>query len=396
MSFGMVGSASTPWKVFCVGLGLLQLLLASGCASTLQSPQGSIAPGSLGESETGGAIGALPPEPLPAPPEAGEPQAGAPPARVTADVAATGVAPLPRSHDYVIGDEDEIEISVYADPDLAKTQVVRPGGYITFPLIGTIRAAGLTPEALRQEVAQGVAKYVKDPQVSVIVKAYNSRRVGVLGQVKNPGLFRLINDVTLLDALSRAGGPTEDADPQGSMVLRGQQLIPVDFVKLLKYGDARQNIPLDPGDVVMVASIKDRKVFVIGEVNHPQVIGLKPGTTVVESVAQAGGFTRDARKGNVLLVRGGIGNPKLIPIDVDKITDAEPGAQDVQLQAGDIVYVPRTFMANVVRFFQDVSQILAPFVLAESAFILGPAVYSAIKTVGTATTTTGVVVSPSP
>src|SRR5688572_5921716 len=93
--------------------------------------------------------------------------------------------------DYVLGEDDEIEISVYGDSELEKTQAVRPGGLITFPLIGSIRASGQTPEQLRETIAEQLARYVNNPKVTVIVRAYNSRKVSVLGQVNAPGLLRV-------------------------------------------------------------------------------------------------------------------------------------------------------------------------------------------------------------
>ena len=148
--------------------------------------------------------------------------------------------------DYVLGEEDEIEISVYGNDDLVKTQAVRPGGYITFPLIGSIRASGLTPEQLREQIAVQLEPFVRNPQVAVIVRAYNSRKVSVLGEVKTPGLQRMSSDITVLEALSRAGGVNEGADLRGALLLRGQKLVPVDFTRLLKTGTPVRTSPSSP------------------------------------------------------------------------------------------------------------------------------------------------------
>jgi polysaccharide biosynthesis/export protein len=354
--------------------------------------------------------------------------------------------------DYILGEEDEVEISVYGNDDLEKTQAVRPGGYITFPLVGSIRASGRTPEQLREEIAGLLSSNVRNPQVTVIVKAYNSRKVSVLGEVKAPGLQRVSSNISVLEALSRAGGMNEDADLRGTLVLRGQQIVPVDFTRLLKQGDPTQNIPLQPGDVILVPNLNEKKVFVLGQVRAPQVVSLtpnlsvvealsraggltddadlsgamvvrsgsalpvsfdklmhgsdlsqnirlqpddtilipdirdkkvfvlgtvrsplvatlKPGTTLVEAISMAGGFADGARTSNILVVRGGLGNPTLMTVNFNNIVDGRPEAPNAPLESGDIVYVPRTAISNAARFFQDISSIITPFVLAETGYI---------------------------
>jgi protein involved in polysaccharide export with SLBB domain len=357
------------------------------------------------------------------------------------------------ANDYVLGEEDEIEISVYGNDDLEKTQAVRPGGYITFPLVGSIRASGRTPEQLREQITSQLSAYVRNPQVTVIVRAYNSRKVSVLGEVKAPGLHRISSNISVLEALSRAGGMNEDADLRGTLVLRGQQIVPVDFTRLLKQGDPTQNIPLQPGDVILVPNLNEKKVFVLGQVRTPQVVPLapnlsvieaisraggltddadlsgamvvrsgsalpvsfdrlmrgsdlsqnillqaddtilvpnikdkkvfilgtvrsplvatlKPGTTLVEAISMAGGFADGARTSNILVVRGGLGNPTLMTVNFNDIVDGRPEKPNTLLESGDIVYVPRTAISNVARFFQDISSIVTPFVLAESGYII--------------------------
>ena len=381
---------------------------------------------------------------------------GAPPSGVSFAAQAQAAAQPPAANptnDYILGEDDEIEISVYGNDDLEKTQAVRPGGYITFPLIGSIRASGLTPEQLRTQIATQLATYVRNPQVAVIVRGYNSRKVSVLGQVKAPGLQRVSSDIRVLEALSRAGGITDDADLRNALLLRGQQLVPVDFTRLLKNGDAGQNLPLQSGDVILIPSVAEKKVFVLGQVRTPQVVSLtpdlsvveaisraggltesadlsgamvvrsgnalpvsfdklmrssdlsqnirleaedtilipdikdkkifvlgtvrsplvaplRPGTTVVEAVSMAGGFADGAKTSDIVVIRGGLGNPTLMTVNFDDIVDGRLEAPNSLLESGDIVYVPRTAISNVARFFQDISSIVTPFVLAETGYIL--------------------------
>jgi len=308
-------------------------------------------------------------------------------------------SPSPRSEgarprSYRIGEDDELSISVYGESDLSKTQSVRPDGKIAFPLVGDIEASGLTPDELRGQLTQKLARFVRNPRVTVIVESYKSKRVSVLGEVKHPGIVPLTAKTSLLEGISKAGGVTENADLEGAMLVRQGHVMPVDFEKLLRGGEvAQNNLPLDPADVILIPNVAAKKVFVLGEVQRPLVAALKYRTSLVEVIAMAGGFTRDAEKKNVLVVRGGLGTPKIVKINVDAITNEGELDQNLPLQPGDIVYAPRTLVADVDRFFQHISTWLQPIVLAETGIFLGPDVYSVLTT-GETTTNTAVSVNP--
>jgi polysaccharide export outer membrane protein len=287
--------------------------------------------------------------------------------------------------EYRIGVDDKLEISVYGDRDLSKTQTVRPDGKIDFPLAGTLQAAGLTADDLGARIRERLVKYLRDPQVTVLITEYNSRRVSVLGEVKTPGLLRLSADISLLEAVSRVGGLTENSDLQGALLVRDSKVLPVDFEKLLRRGDLTQNVLLRPNDVVFIPDLRNKKVFILGEVNKPQVAILKPGLTLVESISLAEGFTRSAESRNVLIIRGGLGTPKILEVNVAAVTREGQVASNVPLESGDIVFVPASLIANVVRFFDDLRTIISPFVLAATGITLYPDVKSVLesgKTVG--------------
>jgi polysaccharide export outer membrane protein len=284
-------------------------------------------------------------------------------------------------NEYRIGKDDELDISVYGDDDLTKTQTVRPDGKIAFPLIGDIQASGITPDELREQMTQRLSRYLKNPQVTVIVSKYNSKQVFVLGQVRTPGVFRLSSDINVLQGVARAGGVTEEADLQGALLIRDARVVPVNFERLLKSGDFTQNILLRPNDAILIPNVSAKKAFILGEVKQPLVVTLKHNMTLIESISMAGGFTRDAKSENVLIVRGGLGNPQVITVNVDRITDSgTTGHSNVLLQPNDIVYVPQTLMAKIDRVAEHVSKILSPIILTEFGISLYPSVKSVITT----------------
>jgi polysaccharide export outer membrane protein len=192
------------------------------------------------------AQGVSPPAPPSRPPSAPAPAplAGPPPA--TADL---GLA------EYRIGPEDVLDILVWKNPDLTRTVSVRPDGRISLPLLNDVAAAGLTPMELRAVLAKGLAEFVNDAEVSVVVKEIHSFKVSVVGMVKTPGRYEMRGPVTILEALALAGGTTEFAKRDRIAVfrqVRGRwQRYGFDYTNVIVDG-ADQNFPLRAGDIVVV------------------------------------------------------------------------------------------------------------------------------------------------
>ncbi len=157
---------------------------------------------------------------------------------------------------YVIGPEDVLDINVWKEPDVSRVVPVRPDGKISLPLINDVQAAGLSPQQLAAAVTEKLRKYFNEPQVTVIVTAINSQRVFVVGEVLRAGAFPLIPGMTVLQALSSAGGFTTFANVKNIHVMRlhdGKHLeLPFNYRDVLKGDNPDQNIKLEPGDTVVV------------------------------------------------------------------------------------------------------------------------------------------------
>jgi polysaccharide export outer membrane protein len=122
--------------------------------------------------------------------------------------------------EFRLGPDDVIEVSVYQDKELNRTVPVRPDGKISLPLIGEMPASGKTATDLQKEISQKLKQYIADPTVTVVVKEVNSPKVSVLGEVKTPGMYKIKDRATLLDAIALAGGLTEYAKKNKIYVLR--------------------------------------------------------------------------------------------------------------------------------------------------------------------------------
>jgi polysaccharide export outer membrane protein len=157
---------------------------------------------------------------------------------------------------YVIGAQDVLDISVWKEPDLTRTVPVRPDGKISLPLLNDVQAGGLTPTQLATQITERLKKYVTDPQVTVIVTAINSQRIYVLGEVSRAGAYVLLPGMTVLQALSSAGGFTQFAKVKNIYLLReenGRQVkYSFNYKEFINGKNPKQNIAVKTGDTIVV------------------------------------------------------------------------------------------------------------------------------------------------
>ena len=218
---------------------LLILLLVLGCGV-------SVASGQNGANPTGVAQSALPDAGAAA--KSGQPAApDTTPPRVS-DVTPSG---------FVIGVEDVLNINVWKEPEMSRVVPVRPDGMITLPLIGEIKAVGLTPLQLQDQISGSLKKFMSDPQVTVIVGEIRSLTFNVVGQVLKPGYYPLTRRMTVLDAIALSGGFQPFAKEKKVYVLRtsadGKQVrLPFNYKDVIKGKRADENIELQPRDTVVV------------------------------------------------------------------------------------------------------------------------------------------------
>ncbi|MEJ2102792.1 MAG: polysaccharide biosynthesis/export family protein, partial [Desulfobacterales bacterium] len=122
--------------------------------------------------------------------------------------------------EYIIGPEDVLQIHVWKQSDLSVTVPVRSDGKISTPLINDIQASGLTPAQLRENIAERLMKFIDEPTVSVIVTEINSLKISVSGNVNSPGIFKISDKISLVDAISLAGGVTRLAESKKIRIIR--------------------------------------------------------------------------------------------------------------------------------------------------------------------------------
>jgi polysaccharide biosynthesis/export protein len=196
-------------------------------------------------------------QPVPAqqPPPVAPPATAAP----VPPAPATVVPPAPAvvvPGDYTIGPDDILSVVFWRDKEMSADVVVRPDGRVTLPLVNDVVAGGLTPEQLRDRIREEAAKYVEDPNVTVVIKQINSRKVFISGMVGRPGAYPLSGAITVLQMLSMAGGVNEFADDKKIIIMRAengkQRALKFNLRDVKKGKNLQQNIELKPGDTIVV------------------------------------------------------------------------------------------------------------------------------------------------
>jgi polysaccharide export outer membrane protein len=296
-------------------------------------------------------------------------------------------APVVSAQEYRIGPEDVLNINVFEAQELNREVRVSASGEISLPLLGSVRAGGLTPRELEFVLEELLHRtYMKEPHVSVFVREMQSHPVSVMGAVRRPGVFQIRGSKTLLEVLSLAEGLADDAgetviilrraalsaepnpptdhtavpDPPSSAMqdtgeaktvstsLNANRSAPegaavqVNLKDLLESADSRSNPLVHPGDIVKVT--RAGVVYVIGEVRKPGGFALKSNEkiSVLQALALSEGLSRTAAKSEARIIRTDqqSGERKETPIDLGKILAGK--APDPVLEPKDIVFVPNS------------------------------------------------------
>lgn len=212
-----------------------------------------------------------------------------------------------RAGSSLIAKQDLLEITVFKVPDLTREIKVGDNGSITFPLIGIVRAQGLTPAQLERQIERRLGQdFMNNPQVTVVVKESTKNRITVEGAVKTPGVFPVTGDTTVLQAIALAGGLDAKADTRRAVLLRrdarGQIIQQSIDIAAIRQG-RMQDLMLLQDDRIVVPEGTYNRFTVNGEVTNPGVFDLRDGMTVLQAISMAGGLTAKADQRQATLFR---------------------------------------------------------------------------------------------
>ena len=254
------------------------------------------------------------------------------------------VAVAQENRDYTLGPRDTLRIDVFNQPDLSGRYTVGTDGALSFPLIGRIAAGGTTLRDFERALVDSLAAgYLRNPRVSVTVEDYQSQRVFIVGEVRQPGAYPLAGELRLLELLALAGSVTASAAEQVVVVRAGGgtegPVLPedgagVETVRVelgaLQNGDLSENLALRHGDTVFVPEAD--VVYVFGEVHNPGRYPIRADTIVLQALSLAGGGTEFAALNRIRILRMVDGKQVEIKVGLDQ-----------GVQPDDIIRVPQKY-----------------------------------------------------
>lgn len=268
-------------------------------------------------------------------------------------LAAILVAPVivsAAADDYVIGDGDTLDISVWGSPELSGSKIfVRPDGKITLPNVGDVVASGFTPEELSKELSEKMESLVKKAIVTVTVTGITNNRVYVFGGgveqtvqgATYSGVYFLPGRTTLLKFLCRLGN-LRNADLKRTYIVRNDERLDVDIYGLFVKGDLSKDIFLKAEDIIYMPDNELNKIYVMGAVNQPRYLFYREGIRILDAILEAGGFTKFAKENDVLVLRNASRDTQqmqTIDVKVKDFMKEGDVSQNISLMPGDLVIV---------------------------------------------------------
>jgi len=272
----------------------------------------------------------------------------------------------PANFDYRLGPGDIINIVVWGHPDLTIPSgefrtaeeagtVVSEQGTIFFPYAGLVKVEGLTLQQVRARLTEALSRVIENVQLEVRMAAFRSKRVYMTGEVGSPGVYNITDiPMTMLEAISRAGGFDDDADQSNVVLNRDGQLTQLNLLALYEDGDMSQNILLQDGDIVNVFDNAENRVYVMGAMGNRTLSINKGRLTMAQAISEAGNIQETiANPYEFFVVRGG-DRPEIYHLSA-KQPDALLLAEGFPLKPKDIVYVDT---ADLVRWNRFISLLL--------------------------------------
>jgi polysaccharide export outer membrane protein len=255
-------------------------------------------------------------------------------------------ATVPDQSAITIGPGDMFDLTVFDVPELVLKVRVDSSGGVSLPLLGDLKLAGMTVRDSQRLIARELVarQLVKDPQVSLFIEEFATQGITVYGEVNTPGVYPLMGPHRLYDAISMAGGLTMKAGRTVTILHAGQREHPEVITLSNESSIGHADVRVYPGDTIIVS--KTGVVYVLGEVNKPGAFLLENNTSMslLKATALAGGTTKVASLKNALILKESPQGPLETKVSLDKIAHAK--AEDLQLHAEDILFVPLSNLKN--------------------------------------------------
>ena len=251
---------------------------------------------------------------------------------------------------YKIGSGDMFNISIYGEPELTiKGGIVKPDGTLTIAMVGDVKVSTLSINEAMVEISKKLRKYLMKPIVSLIPASFRAQSYTILGKINKPGNYPVYETSKVLDTIADAGGfsigifknnTIELADLEHAFIRRGTNVLPVDFMELVRKGNPLHNIPLQDKDYIYIPSALNTEIYMLGEVKETGYFGYKERMTLTQLVSYAGGYTDKANIEEVAVIRGYLDDPSVYLVNLEEVLEGK--STDFLLKPFDIVFIPKS------------------------------------------------------
>jgi protein involved in polysaccharide export with SLBB domain len=265
---------------------------------------------------------------------------------------------------YRLGAGDLLSLTFWQGGKSTEYKVtVQVDGTVSLPYQAALQVSGLTPREVDKHVTKILERFERKPRVDVLVLKARSKTVSIFGEVQDltrqptgPGTYFLKGKESLVNFLSRAGGPSKDADLTKVQVLRNGKTVMLNLDRAIKQGDWKENAILDDGDTIFIPSLAQskRRIYVLGEVKKPGIVEFTGDIRFLDALAKSGGLSKDAYLPDIRVLRASRDTPLILPVDFKRFMEKGDLSQNIALQDKDMLIIPKRPIANWNQWVADI------------------------------------------
>jgi len=265
--------------------------------------------------------------------------------------------------EYRVGAGDKLRLVLWRGGKKTNYDVVvQINGNVSLPYQEALNVQGLTPREIDRKLSRILAQYERHPRVDVYVLEHRAHQLSIFGEVRSlqrqptgPGLYTMLGKETIVDFISRAGGPTEKADLTHVQILRHGKTIKLNLERAIKQGDWRENAVIDEGDTIFIPSLalSKHRVYVLGAVGKPGIVEFVGDISLLDAISKSGGF-KDAYMPEIRVVRQDRDRPMILASSFDQFMEKGDLSQNLKLRDRDVVLIPARPIANWNKFIADI------------------------------------------
>ncbi len=286
--------------------------------------------------------------------------------------------------EYKVGPGDELSITFWqGGKSETKKVIVQIDGTVSLPYQSALEISGYTPREIDALITDILKKYERNPRVDIFIIKARSKYVSIFGEVQSlarqptgPGNYALRGRESLVDFLSRVGGPGRDANLNAVQIIRNGKTIILNLNKAIRQGDLSENAIVDAGDTIFIPSLAQskRQVYVLGEVNKTGIVEFIGDINFLDAISQSGGLTPDAYLADIRVIRSNREQPEILPVDFERFMEKGDLTQIPALMDKDIIIIPSRPIANWNKYIADISPtitlLLQPVSIAQQILTL--------------------------